>query len=184
MLDAIEKKYELINGREVMMSPANTGHNSIQMNLAVILWNYLKGKRCKLFSETMVRFDENNHFVPDLLVVCDRSKIKASHIEGAPDLVVEILSPSTGRRDLGIKKDTYEKFGVREYWVIDPKSKSILVYHRKDGKFAFDDRYAVLEEWEVEAMSEEEKAEHRLTLKVSLYDDLEIDVKEIFDDMV
>jgi len=184
MQDMIEEKYELINGQEVMMSPANIRHNRIQRNLSIIIGNYLRGKRCELFSETMVRFDTLNHFIPDLLIVCDRSKIKANYIEGAPDLIVEILSPSTGKRDVGIKKNIYEHFGVREYWIVNPKDLSIEVYHLKEGRFELDDRYTVLDEWDEEAMSEKEKKEHRLTLKVSLYDDLEIEVKEIFEDLV
>ena len=184
MLDAIEAKYELINGQEVMMSPANIRHNRIQRNLSTIINNYLRGKRCELFCETMVRFDTLNHFIPDLLIICDRDKIKANYIEGAPDLVVEILSPSTGKRDVGYKKNVYEHFGVREYWIVNPKDLSIEVYHLKEGRFELDDRYTVWDEWDAELLSEKEKAEHRLTLKVSLYDDLEIEVKEIFEDLV
>ena len=184
MLDMIDKKYELINGKEVMMSPADTRHNRIKGNIALIICNYLKGKRGEAFFGTMVCFDELNHFIPDLLVVCDPNKIKYSCIDGAPDLVVEILSYSTGKRDYGIKKDVYEKFGVKEYWIVNPKDKSVLVYHLVNGKYELDDRYVVLEDWEEEAMNEEEKAEHRLKLKVSLYDDLEIEVKEIFEDMI
>ena len=179
--EALENpKYEIINGEEIMMSPANTRHNRIQGNLSAIIWNYLKGKRCKVFFETMVNFDENNHYIPDLVIVCDPSKIKLTHIEGSPDLVVEILSPSTGKRDISIKKKVYERFGVKEYWIISPKEKAIEVYHLIDGAYVLDDRYTVLEEGEEEIFTEKEKAEHRLTLKVSLYDDLEIDVKEIF----
>ena len=177
-------RYELINGEEVMMSPANIRHNSIQGNLFLIIGNYLRGKRCKVFFESEVQFDKNNHYIPDLIIVCDRNKIKTNYIEGAPDLVVEVLSPSTGKRDIGIKKEVYEKFGVREYWIISPKERAVEVYHLKDGKFVLDDRYTALDEWEEEAMSEKEKAEHRLKLKVSLYDDLEIEVNEIFEDMV
>ncbi len=184
MLDAIEAKYELINGQEVMMSPANIRHNMVQGNLIFIMGSYLKGKHCELFFGVMVRFDALNHFIPDLLIVCDRDKIKANYIEGAPDLVVEILSPSTGKRDVGYKKNVYEHFGVREYWIVNPKDLSIEVYHLKEGRFELDDRYTVWDEWDAELLSEKEKAEHRLTLKVSLYDDLEIEVKEIFEDLV
>ena len=184
MLEIGEEKSEIINGKEVMMSPANTRHNKIQMNLGGIIWQYLKGKKCEVYTETLVRFDALNQYIPDLLIVCDRDKIKTNYIEGAPDLVVEILSPSTGRNDIGVKKDIYEHFGVKEYWIISPNERSIVVYHLKDGKFIFDDRYTALNKWEEEAMSEREKAEHRLKLKVSLYDDLEIEVREIFDGLL
>ena len=175
--------YELINGEEVMQAQPSTNHAYIAHNLHCIIGVYLKGKRCKVFGETMVRFDEKNQYIPDLAIVCDPSKIKENYIEGAPDLAVEILSPSTKKRDIGIKKETYEKFGVKEYWIINPKDKSIEVYILKEGKYDLDNVYSVMEDWELDALTEKEKEEHLLTLKVSLYDDLEIDVKEIFEDV-
>ena len=178
-----DPRYEIIEGEEIMQAQPAINHLQITTNLLYIIRSYLRGKRCKVYAEPDVYFDADNRYIPDLVIVCDQEKIKAAHIEGAPDLVVEILSPSTGKRDMGIKKDVYEKFGVREYWTIDSKSRSIYAYHLKDGKFILDDRYTVLEDWEEEALNDKEKAEHRLALKVSLYDDLEIDVKEIFEDV-
>ena len=175
--------YELIDGEEIMQAQPSTNHARIAHNLHCIVGIYLKGKRCEIFGETMVYLDEKNHYIPDLIIVCDKEKIKTTRIEGSPDLVVEILSPSTSKRDMGIKKDVYEKFGVREYWVINPKEKSIYAYLLKDGKFMLDDCYTVLEEEEEEALNDKEKAEHKLTLKVSLYDDFEINVKEVFEDV-
>jgi len=182
-------KYEIIQGEEVMLAQPSINHTRIVGNLNYIISSYLHNKRgeverCEVFWGIMVYFDKNNHYIPDFILVCDQNKIKENYIDGAPDLVVEVLSPSTGKRDIGIKKDVYEKSGVREYWIISPKEKAIEVYHLKDGKFILDDRYTVLEEWEEKAFTEKEKAEHRLTLKVSLYDDLEIDVKEIFENIV
>ena len=177
-------KYELINGKEVMLARPILNHDIIQRNLTRIIANYLRGKRCKLFGEVDVYFDENNHFIPDLLIVCDHDKIKTTRIEGAPDLIVEILSPRTSRNDLGIKKDTYEKYGVKEYWIINPQDKSISVYHLKDGRYKLDNIYTIMPDYELEDMTEEEKAEYSLTLKVSLYDDLEINVAEVFEDMI
>ena len=176
--------YEIVNGKEVMMSPASTMHNRIQMRLCVIIGDYLRGKRCEIFSETEVRFDSMNRYIPDLLIICDRDKIKENYIDGAPEFVIEILSPSTKKRDIGVKKNVYEHFGVKEYWIISPKEKSIEVYYLKDGKFELDNVYNVLEDWEDEALTEQERAEHRLKLKVSLYNDLEIEVKDIFEDMI
>ena len=176
-------RYELINGEEFMQAQPAISHLQIAMNLSRIISSYLRGKRCKVYTKPDVYFDETNHYIPDLVIVCDQGKIKATRIEGSPDLVIEVLSPSTGKRDMGVKKDVYEKFGVREYWVVSPKEKSIYVYLLKDGKFTLDDCYTVLEDYEEEILNDKERAEHRLTLKVSLYDDLEIDVKEIFEDV-
>ena len=176
--------YELINGVEVMLARPSTNHDIIQQNLSRIIGNYLRGKRCRLFGEVDVYLDEQNHYIPDLMIVCDRNKIKGNGIHGAPDLIVEILSPRTSKDDFGTKKDIYEKHGVKEYWIISPKEKSIMVYLLEEGKFELDNVYNILEDWEEEALNEQEKAEHKLKLKVSLYDDLEIDVEEVFEDMI
>ena len=113
-------------------------------------------------------------------MVCDPAKIKLNHIEGAPDFVAEILSPSTEKRDVGIKKDIYEKFGVREYWIIHPKAESVTVYLLKDRKYLLDNVYHLLSEEELECLSEEERAEQEVPLKLSLYDDLEIRLEDLF----
>ena len=177
-----EIRSELVHGAELMMSPANLRHNRIGGNLCRIIGNYLRGKKCKLFYESYVFFDEKNRFIPDLMVVCDKGKIKETHVEGAPDLVIEILSVRTQKRDLGIKKQVYEKFGVREYWIVDPRSKTIFVYHLSEGRLELDNAYSVAQDWEYELLTEDERKDITLSLKVSLYDDLVIDVREVFED--
>jgi len=177
-----EENYERINGEEVMLAAATIPHIRIQGNLSRIIGNYLKGKKCKVFSEAKVVFDNKNWFQPDLIVVCDRNKIKNTHIEGAPDFIVEVLSPTTQFRDFGIKKDTYEKFGVKEYWMINPKDETIMVYLLKNGKYILDMVYHSYSEDEWRWLTDKEKAEQSLALKLSLYDDLEIDIKEVFDE--
>ena len=182
-LEEIEHpKREWIRGEEIMLTPAGTGHNIVGMNLARIISSYLHGKRCKVFYETKVVFDEENKFIPDLVVVCDRSKIKENAIYGAPDLVIEILSFSTRKRDIGVKKEAYGTFGVREYWIVNPRDKSIEVYHLRDGSLELDDVYAVPQKWEEETMTDKEREEVSLHLKVSLYDDLVVDVREVFEE--
>ena len=176
-----KKKIEYINGNTVMMAPAGTGHNNVGGNLYRIISNFLRKKRCKVFYETKVVLDENNRFIPDLLVVCDRDKIKENHVEGAPDFVVEILSPSTRKRDLSSKRDIYEKFGVKEYWIIDPKAETIDVYVLEDGKFTMSGSYHNYTDEEWEGLDEDEKEEAMLPLKLSLYDELTVDVKEVFE---
>ncbi|MBQ7514788.1 MAG: Uma2 family endonuclease [Schwartzia sp.] len=174
---------EIIDGQEVAMSPRPAlEHSHIILNLARIFSIYLRGKRCKAFVEPELILDEKNHFAPDLAIVCDKSKMKANGIYGAPDLVVEVLSPATMTRDKGIKKATYEAAGVREYWIVSPLEKSIEVYHLKEGRFQLDGVYCVFPEWEWERMSEDERAAARLSVKVSLYDDLLVDVREVFEE--
>ena len=175
---------ETINGREVLMSPRPaTSHTIIAGNIHHIFRRFLKGKRCKVFFEPDLFLDENNNFVPDIAIICDRDKIKYNGIYGAPDLVVEVLSPSTAANDRGIKKDTYEKAGVKEYWIVDPASKSIEVYHLQNGRLAFSNVCLVYPPEEWERMTEDQRAAARLTVKVSLYDDLFVDVREVFEDI-
>ena len=181
MPDTIEQKYEFINGAEVMLAAASLPHLRIQRNLSIMIGNYLKGKRCEIFSEAKVVFDNNNWFQPDVLIVCDRNKMKLNHIDGAPEFIAEILSPTTQFRDFGIKKDIYEKYGVQEYWIIDPAAKTIMVYLLKDRKYVLDGVYHDYTEEEWDGLSEKEKSQQKLKLKISLYDDFEMDVREIFD---
>ncbi len=175
-------KYERIDGVEYMQSAAAIPHQSIQGNLYRKIGNYLEGKRCKVYTDAKVVFADGVWMEPDLLVVCERSKIKKTHIEGPPDFAVEILSPSTQLRDLGIKKDTYEKFGVKEYWIINPEDRTISVYLLEDGKYRLDNVYHDYTEEELRWLSEKEKEKISLVLKLSLYDDLELSVKELFAD--
>jgi Uma2 family endonuclease len=132
-----DQRWELIDGVPYNMTPApRTQHQSILGNLAAALNAYLKGKQCRYFvAPTDVVFDDFNVVQPDLLVVCDRSKITENNIKGAPDLVVEILSPSTSRKDRREKKALYERFGVREYILVDPANEVIERYALTDGKY-------------------------------------------------
>ena len=176
-----DPKTELIQGREIAMSPASIKHIAIQRNLAIIIGNFLRKKKCQLFMEAEVIFTEENKFIPDLMVVCEPKKIKKNYIEGAPDFIVEVLSPSTRRRDVTIKKEIYEKYGVKEYWIISPKDEAIEVYILRNGKYELDNIYHNFDEEDWAALSEAEKAEQALSLKISLYNDLEIQVKDIFE---
>lgn len=177
-----KRKVEYIDGVAYMMSSAGTRHNRVGGNFYTILHRFLRKKRCRVFYETTVKFDDKNQFIPDLMVVCDPSKIKSSFIEGAPDFVAEILSPSTRRRDLSLKRDTYEKFGVKEYWIIDPRAETIDVYTLEEGKFIMSGSYHNYTEDELEGLDEEDLAMAKLPLKLSLYDELTVDLAEVFEE--
>ena len=107
---------ELIGGEVVAMSPRPAvNHNQVAFNVANLFHNYLKGKGCRAFSDGYDLFlDEENNFVPDMMVVCDPGKVKFDGIHGAPDLVVEVLSPSTAKYDRGHKMRAYQRRGVRD----------------------------------------------------------------------
>ena len=93
-----EPLYEILDGKVLAMSPAAPRHNRIAGNIFLIFGNYLKKKKCvPLGDGTAVYLDEQNRFIPDFMVVCDRSKIQSKWVYGAPDLLVEILSPSAAQ---------------------------------------------------------------------------------------
>lgn len=178
--DCAEESYEIINGEVVMRAAASIPHIRIQSYLARKIGNYLEGKTCEVFPESKVVFDDKTSFVPDLLVICDPSKVKDTYIEGAPDFIVEVLSLSTQSRDYGIKKNTYEKYGVKEYWIIDPLARNIIVHRLNEGKYDVVDVYHSFTEREWGWLTEEERAKQKKKVKPSLWDDLEIDVSEVF----
>ncbi|MDR1727244.1 MAG: Uma2 family endonuclease [Acidobacteriota bacterium] len=134
-------RYELIAGVPYLMSPAPTPrHQLIAGELALIFGSFLRGKPCKLISSPIdVRLnadtDDDTIVQPDLIVVCDKKKIGEKNIVGAPDLVVEVLSPSTETHDRMVKFALYRAYGVREYWVVDPKRRFVEVNLLENGKY-------------------------------------------------
>ena len=113
---AYDCREELINGKVVAMSPAASNHNRIAGDIYGIFWSYLRGKKCEPFGDgEAVYLTEVDHFIPDFMVVCDPDKVKSNGVHGAPDLVVEVLSPGTTKNDRGRKMDVYGQCGVREY---------------------------------------------------------------------
>jgi Uma2 family endonuclease len=133
---------EIINGVVYAMSPPLTIHQRILMKLANKLANYLEGKTCEVFPAPFgVRLfpkeDQSDDTVlePDVVVVCDPSKIDERGCNGAPDLVIEILSPSTSSHDRVRKFNLYLEAGVREYWIVDPDAKAIQVHILESGRY-------------------------------------------------
>jgi len=142
-----DERWELIGGVAYnMLSAPNRRHQAISMLLSWRIMTFLEGKRCKVYAAPFDVLlpelgeeddgDVSNVVEPDILVYCDTSRLKHYGARGAPDLVVEILSPSTHVKDLREKYDLYERMGVREYWVIDPAGESIDRFVRGDtGRF-------------------------------------------------
>lgn len=172
---------ELIDGKIVMMAPAAVNHNFVAANIYSIFDNYLRGKHCIPFTDgTKVYLTEKDHFIPDMMVVCNHDKIKWDGVYGAPDLVVEVLSPSTAKDDKKHKKDIYAQCGVREYWIVDPISKSIEQYMQDNGQFTLHDVYTRRPDYMLETLTEKEQATIVTHFKCSLYDDLNISLEDIF----
>jgi len=130
-----DERWELIDGVPYDMSPAPTfRHQSIVLNFSNILKNNLKGRTCiPGISPTDVVLSEHSTIQPDVFVVCDKSKITEKNIQGAPDLVIEVLSPSTALKDKREKKWLYEKYKVKEYILIDPVEMYAEQFHIKEN---------------------------------------------------
>jgi Uma2 family endonuclease len=136
------ERWELIHGVAYDMSPApSTGHQSILLELAVEFRNFLRGKSCQVYIAPFdVRLPEKNEadekiktvVQPDIAVICDPSKIDDKGCKGAPDLVIEILSPSTAKKDMQEKLALYEHYSVKEYWIVHPSEFLIEVFRLND----------------------------------------------------
>lgn len=173
---------ELIDGKLIAMSPRpSVPHNYICGNIFWIFKTYLHGKRCTPFADgTDLYLSEKEQYIPDGMIVCDPDKIQTDGVHGAPDLVVEVLSPSTAKYDRGHKKDVYEAHGVREYWIVNPADLIVEQYFLENGRFVLNETYAIFPDYLLEKMKPEERAAVMTEFKCSLYDDLTIRLEDIF----
>ena len=140
-----EGRWELIHGIAYDMTPSPSfEHQRVSGNLFAAIWNALQeGKRksgggaCEVIAAPMDLYlpGEQSCYQPDLLVVCDPAKVTQRGIEGAPDLVVEILSPSTSGKDVTRKRWSYEAAGIPEYLIVDPDEQVGLLLRLEDGKY-------------------------------------------------
>lgn len=142
-----DERAEIINGEVFMMSPPpSRNHQEISGELFGQLREYLKGKKCKVYHAPFaVRpfegdgdspEDVDTMVEPDITVVCDPSKLDDMGCKGAPDMVVEILSPSTRRHDRMTKFNLYQRAGVQEYWIVDPTNKDVQSFVLEDGRYS------------------------------------------------
>ena len=134
------KRHELIDGEHYVTPAPNTKHQAIVWNLILLIGNYLQSHPVgRAFSAPLdVVFSDFDIVEPDLLFVSRARQdeiLTKQHVRGAPDLVVEISSPGTRKRDETIKRRLYERFAVSEYWVIDPELDTIKVYRRVDERY-------------------------------------------------
>jgi len=175
----------MLNGVIYAMANPILNHVRVNRNITAIFNLYFKDKRCEVFGDSAKVFlTEKDKVVPDISVVCNKDILKDKGIYGAPDLIVEILSPSTSKRDKGYKKDLYERCGVKEYWLADVDKLLIEVYRLVDEKYILHDIYTILPEYETEDMTKEQLAEFPTKFKTSLFDDLIIDLEEVFEDIM
>ena len=135
-----DQRWELIDGVAYAMAPApSIGHQSVLVELASQLSTFLLGKPCKVLvapCDVRLNADAGDDTVvqPDILVVCDESKLQDGRsVVGAPDLMIEILSPSSVKHDKITKLALYQRSGVPEYWIVDPGAATVAVYSLKHG---------------------------------------------------
>ena len=158
--------YQLIGGELIMVPAPNPRHQIILGNIVEKVRQFTKGLGITLFSPVDVYLGEEDAYQPDMIFISKQRQeiVKQDGIYGAPDLVVEILSPSTAYYDIKKKFKVYERYGVKEYWIVDPEMKGVDVFLLKsNGEFELSSKY-------YEAG----------IVKSIILDGLEIDLKEIF----
>ena len=142
---SFEERVELIKGRVFTISPApNQLHQRISSDIHGQLWSFLKGKKCRTYAapfdvrlprKSMQDKDIFTVLQPDICVICDLSKLDERGCVGAPDIVVEILSPGNNAKELKNKYEVYEEAGVKEYWIVSPQDNTFTVYTLTAGKY-------------------------------------------------
>ncbi len=138
-----DERIEIIDGEAFMMATPSRIHQEISGELFRQLANFLEGKQCRVYPAPFgVRLfardgdgpeDVDTLVEPDISVVCDRSKLDQHGCKGAPEMVIEILSPSTLRHDRLVKLNLYDQAGVLEYWIVDPQNRAVQVFRRDGG---------------------------------------------------
>ncbi|MDE7310878.1 MAG: Uma2 family endonuclease [Eubacterium sp.] len=158
------KRAELIDGELYMIAAPGRIHQSILMNLSYFIQDYIVRKNgdCKVYPapfSVYLNADDQTYLEPDISVICDKDKLTEEGCSGAPDWIIEIVSPSSKRMDYYIKLFKYRTAGVREYWIVDPVKQRIMVYN-------FDHDF-------IEECSFSDK------VKAGIYEDFEIDFSKI-----
>ena len=146
------QRAELIDGQIYDMAPPSPMHQELVMELSATLRDYIKknGGPCKVYPAPFAVFlneDDRNYVEPDISVICDPSKVDNRGYQGAPDFIIEIVSPSSQRMDYLTKLFKYRTAGVREYWIVNPLQRTVQVYSFEGTEdsiqYSFDDEITV-----------------------------------------
>lgn len=170
-----DERWEIIDSIAYMHAAPSPIHQEILVSLLAQLHHCLSGEPCKVYpvpfcvrlmgDEEKKNQDIKNVVEPDITIVCDKSKIDETGYNGAPDLIIEIISPSSIKMDRLIKFNSYEKAGVKEYWIVEPGGKHVSVFVLQD-----DQRYGRPETYTEDG-----------EIKVSIFPDLIINLKPVFE---
>lgn len=169
------ERWEIIDGVAYMQATPSPGHQLISGELYRQLANYLRDKPCKAypapFCVRLVSGDEkkdediNKVVEPDITIVCDHSKIDKKGCKGTPDMIIEIISPSSIKNDRILKFNKYENAGVKEYWIVEPEGKIVSVFTlQQNGRYGRPEIY-----------TEDD------TVTVNIFPDLKIELKLVFE---
>ena len=168
------ERIELIYGEPFMMSPPTRKHQKIAGKLYLQIGNYLTGKKCEVYpapfgvrlfeGEGDQPYNVDTLVEPDITVVCDPDKLDDAGCKGAPDFIIEVLSPSTQRHDRHIKFEIYQQAGVREYWIVDPEACIVQVHTLEEGKYHSPVAYNA-----------------KSVVPVGIFEDCKIDLSSVFD---
>lgn len=168
------ERWEIIDGTPYMQAAPTWQHQAISVELTSQFNNYFKDKPCRVFAAPfdlcIPEYNENDEEIsnvvtqPDIVVVCDKSKLRKTGYFGVPSLVIEISSPSTTRIDKVLKFNKFEKAGLKEYWIVEPEGKFVSVFTLQESK-----RYG-----RPEIYTDEDK------VKVAVFPELEIDLGIVF----
>lgn len=142
------RRAELIDGDMYMMAPPNRLHQEISFSISRKIADYIASKNgpCKVYPAPFAVFlneDDTNYVEPDISVICDKNKLTDQGCNGAPDWIIEVVSPSSTRMDYFIKLFKYRTAGVREYWIVNPMKKTVQTYSFEDeedsNQYSFQD---------------------------------------------
>lgn len=179
--------YEIIGGKKIMAPSPDMGHVNVTANLVTIIGGYARINKLGIaFADNLdVHFPDGSLFKPDFIFVSAANEKlyvdqKRNTLHGVPDMVAEIFSRSTMKRDTTVKKDTYERNGVREYWMIDPWRETVEVYLLRDDKYEFSGLYQNWSDDELLRLTDEERAAVELEVPVNVLDGFKIKIKNIF----
>jgi len=130
------EKIELIDGSLYMTSAPSRRHQKVLRELTTELNIFLRGKKCALYTDPfMVQLTKKTVVHPDISVICDNNKLNDRGCTGAPDLIIEILSPSNAGHDIFTKYNQYLLAGVKEYWIVDPHKNTVITYILQNGDY-------------------------------------------------
>ncbi len=177
-----EEFVELIKGKIFEIPTPYTQHQQVLGNLYGIIGFYLRRKKYLIFGRPfdvrLPTYDANGELMPDtktvvqpdICVICDPTKIDERGCNGVPDMVIEVLSPSTAKKDLNEKFNLYEEVGVNEYWIVFPEAKTVSIYLLEDEKYVLLGHFGHLQQ--------------PGPLQVRTLPELEVDLEDVFENVV